>query len=183
MDVLPTFGGALRGPRFPPTKAGWSVFALKNADAPLHRDHLIVQLHGGAGFPQWPQALGMLCGADPCWCLIHWQGTLDIQQDPSQRTDVSAANPDVVKQLRAMTNRGGNPFRRMTPVPISLGDARENPTRLCSQDWYLASGNPPWNFGEIGKLPRVTGSWMVNIKKAGRYRLTLGSGRSRPTSL
>ena len=37
----------------------------------------------------------------------------------------------------------------------------------------MPKGNPPWNFGEINKLPRVTGPWMVDVKKAGRYRLIL----------
>ena len=37
----------------------------------------------------------------------------------------------------------------------------------------MAEGNPPWNFNSIRKLPRVTGPWMVDVKKAGRYRITL----------
>ena len=37
----------------------------------------------------------------------------------------------------------------------------------------MASGNPPWNFRLIGKLPRVTAPWMVDVKRKGRYRLTL----------
>ena len=37
----------------------------------------------------------------------------------------------------------------------------------------MPTGNPPWNFGSINKLPRATGPWMVNVKKAGRYRITL----------
>ena len=61
----------------------------------------------------------------------------------------------------------------MTPVSIDVGTPRENPTMLSSQDWYMPSGNPPWNFGGIRKLPRVTGPWNVNVKRAGRYRLTL----------
>ncbi len=37
----------------------------------------------------------------------------------------------------------------------------------------MPTGNPPWNFGQIRKLPRVVGPWNVNIRKAGRYRITL----------
>ncbi|MCP4455331.1 MAG: N-acetylgalactosamine 6-sulfate sulfatase (GALNS), partial [Planctomycetes bacterium] len=37
----------------------------------------------------------------------------------------------------------------------------------------MPTGNPPWNFGSIKKLPRVTGPWMVHVRKAGRYRFTL----------
>jgi hypothetical protein len=49
----------------------------------------------------------------------------------------------------------------------------ENPTNLSSQDWYTPNGNPPWNFRLIGKLPRETAPWMVTVKTAGPYRLTL----------
>ena len=37
----------------------------------------------------------------------------------------------------------------------------------------MEQGNPPWNFRLIEKLPRVTAPWMVDVKKAGRYRFTL----------
>jgi hypothetical protein len=37
----------------------------------------------------------------------------------------------------------------------------------------METGNPPWNIGSISKLPRVTGPWKVNVKKAGKYRITL----------
>ena len=37
----------------------------------------------------------------------------------------------------------------------------------------MTSGNPPWNFNSIKKLPRVTGPWMVEVKKSGKYRITL----------
>lgn len=37
----------------------------------------------------------------------------------------------------------------------------------------MPTGNPPWNFRSIGRLPRVTGPWMLEVKQAGRYRITL----------
>lgn len=37
----------------------------------------------------------------------------------------------------------------------------------------MPSGNPPWHFGSINKLPKVTGPWMINVNKKGRYRFTL----------
>ena len=98
----------------------------------------------------------------------------DLGEDPAQRKDVSGEYPEVVKELRALYP----PFwesvsPRMTPVPIDLGNPAENPTVLCSQDWYMPNGNPPWHFGQINKRVRVTGPWNVDIKQAGRYRLTL----------
>jgi uncharacterized protein YjbI with pentapeptide repeats len=37
----------------------------------------------------------------------------------------------------------------------------------------MEKGNPPWWFGSIKNLPRVTAPWMVNVKQAGRYSFTL----------
>ena len=37
----------------------------------------------------------------------------------------------------------------------------------------MPNGNPPWHFNQIKNLPRVTGPWMIEVKKAGRYRITL----------
>ena len=62
---------------------------------------------------------------------------------------------------------------RLTAVRIDVGNPAENPTVLCSQDWYMPTGNPPWNFGSISRLPKVTGPWMLEVKQAGRYRITL----------
>ena len=37
----------------------------------------------------------------------------------------------------------------------------------------MPTGNPPWNFNSIKKLPKVTGPWMLQVQEAGRYRITL----------
>ena len=37
----------------------------------------------------------------------------------------------------------------------------------------MPTGNPPWNFGSIKKLPKVTGPWHVDVKSPGRYKVTL----------
>ncbi len=37
----------------------------------------------------------------------------------------------------------------------------------------MPTGNPPWNFGSIKRLPKTTGPWMLNVQTPGRYRLTL----------
>jgi len=61
----------------------------------------------------------------------------------------------------------------MTPVSIDLGNPAQNPTMLTSQDWYMPTGNPPWSMAQVRKRVRVSGPWHVDVKRAGRYRLTL----------
>ena len=97
-----------------------------------------------------------------------------MEADPAQRKDVAAEHPEVMKELWSHYEPYWNSvLPGMKPVRLDLGNPTENPVELCSQDWYMEQGNPPWNFRLIGKLPRVTAPWMVDIKKAGRYRFTL----------
>lgn len=141
------------------------------------RGHHVVQFHGAAGGNELPaQPLAHSTVLTERWRLVNHgdQWLYDIQADPAQRTDVSEEHPEVVKRLReAYLPFWDKVSPRMKPVRIDLGNPDQNPTELCSQDWYLEKGNPPWNFRAIKKLPSVTAPWMVNIKQAGRYRITL----------
>ena len=110
------------------------------------------------------------------WRLVNSgkERLFDIQTDPSQRTNVALEHPEVVTKLRSLYQ----PFwERVSPrlkaVRIDVGNPAENPTVLCSQDWYMPTVNPPWNFNQINKLPKVTGPWMLQVRKLGRYRITL----------
>ena len=97
-----------------------------------------------------------------------------MEVDPAQRTNVAAKHPEVVQELWS----DYEPYWQsvvtgMTPVRLDLGNPDQNPVELCSQDWYMPQGNPPWNFRLIGELPRVTAPWMLDVKQAGCYRFTL----------
>ncbi|WP_372723900.1 arylsulfatase [Novipirellula sp.] len=144
---------------------------------PWPRDHHVVQFHGGAGGSTLPSApFEYSVVMTERWRLVNSDGQAlyDIQTDPTQRTNVAADHPEVVAKLRELYQ----PFwdkvsPRLTPVRIDVGNPAENPTVLCSQDWFMPTGNPPWNFTSIRKLPKVTGPWMIEVKQAGRYRITL----------
>jgi hypothetical protein len=110
------------------------------------------------------------------WRLVNSDGQalFDIEEDPAQREDVSAGHPEVVKRLRSLYDSFWEKVSpRLLPVRIDLGNPDEPKTQLCSQDWHMETGNPPWNFGSIRRLPRVSGPWLVNVKRSGRYRFTL----------
>lgn len=149
--------------------------SLKTLDRSPH----IVQFHGGAyaaALPSEPLTFTSIITED--WHLVNNRGEqalYHIKTDPAQRKDVANENPLVVNEFRDAYQ----PFwkavsERMTPVRIDIGNLAENPTVLTSQDWYMTNGNPPWNFKIIGKdLFKTTGPWMVEIKHAGRYKITL----------
>lgn len=147
---------------------------LKGNHAGWKRDHLIVQFFGGAGFNRNPTVWADSCVMTERWRLIGGNELYDIQADPAQRKNVADKHPEVVKALRALyLPWWESVLPRMRPVRIDLGNPAHNPTVLSSQDWYMPTGNPPWNFGSISKLPRVTGPWMVDVKQEGSYRITL----------
>jgi hypothetical protein len=176
MDVLPTLAELcdISVPQSHRLDGVSFAAQLKDPHAPAPRDHLVVQFQGGPYFRAAPQAWDFACVLKDGWRLIDGRELYDLNSDPSQRNDIAATHPQVVEQLRALYL----PFwesvsGRMRPVSIDLGNPAQNPTVLCSQDWYMPQGNPPWNFGSIKKLPPVTGPWKVNVKREGPYRFTL----------
>lgn len=178
IDVLPTLAD-LCGIPVPDSYEpdGLSLAPLmKGSRATWPRDHLVIQYHGGAYAKSMNEPFKHTVVLTERWRLVNAseQELYAIETDPAQRRDVAAEYPEVVAQLRA-TYR---PFwdsvsPRLTPVHIDLGNPAQNPTVLCSQDWFMMGGNPPWNFGTINRLPRVTQPWNVDVKQPGRYRLTL----------
>jgi arylsulfatase A-like enzyme len=147
---------------------------LKGESDTLGRDQVVLQFHGGAAFPEDRLKQEFSYILTERWRLLHGRELYDIQADPTQSTDVAAEHPEVVKKLWSHYEPyWQSAVKGMTPVRLDLGNPTDNPVELCSQDWYMPQGNPPWNFGLIGKLPRVTAPWMVNVKTAGRYRFTL----------
>ncbi|MEM8668045.1 MAG: arylsulfatase [Planctomycetota bacterium] len=180
IDVLPTLAelcGIAIPKSFEPIDGISLKPLLEDSNQPWQRDHHVVQFHGGAGgaaLPAQPFAHSVVMTER--WRLVNMdeQALFDIEADPSQRNDVSGQFPEVVARLR----EAYQPFwqkvsPRMEPVRIDLGNPVQNPTQLSSQDWYMKKGNPPWWFGSIRKLPKVTAPWMVNVQQPGRYRFTL----------
>jgi hypothetical protein len=184
IDVLPTLAELCGIPvsnAFHPDGISL-VPLLRDDNAPWKRDHLIVQYHGGAmGRSPLDHPFADTAVLTEKWRLLDpraqgvTQELYNIEEDPAQRKDVAAEYPEVVAHLQALYA----PFwesvspRLVHPAKIDLGNLDHNSTELCSQDWYMESGYPPWNFGAIKKLPRVTAPWLVNVKQAGRYRITM----------
>ena len=144
----------------------------------LERTHLVEQYLGGAqGRKLPPKPYDYSVVITKRWRMLNNSGKeelYEIENDPAQRNDLAEKHPEVLTKLRDHYDQFWKIVSpRLTPVHIDLGNPAHNPTELCSQDWYMPSGNPPWNFKSINKLPKITGPWMVNVKQAGRYRITL----------
>ncbi len=176
LDVLPTLAELCRVELPEELALDGSSFAaqLRNPEAPAHRDHVVVQLQGSSHFSKPGEKWASSCVIKDQWRLIDGEALYDLDSNPKQTVNVAARHPQVVEELRALYETFWSEVSpRMTPVSIDLGNKTENPTVLCSQDWYMATGNPPWNFGEINQLRRVTAPWKVDVKHAGTYRFKL----------
>ena len=180
IDVLPTLADLCKLPK--PDKRydvdGLSLTPLLASKAnSWERNHLFLQYHGGAHhkFELGPFTNSVVMTEK--WRLVNTdraQELYDIQSDPSQRNNIASQNPEIVKNLRsAYQSFWQRVSPGLKPVAIDIGDLTENPAILCSQDWRPETGNPPWNFSSIKKIPKVTHPWLVNVLKAGKYRFTL----------
>ncbi len=176
VDLLPTLAELcnIPLPANQPFDGTSLVPLLRGKEATWPRDHVVLQFHGGAEFRADRIPVEGSYIMTERWRLLNGRELYDIKADPSQRHDVAAMYPDVVSDLWSHYTPYWNAVEPgMRAVRIDIGNPAENPTQLCSQDWYMESGNPPWNFRLIGALPRVTAPWMLNIAHAGTYRLTL----------
>lgn len=149
---------------------------LYNENPSWDRDHHVVQFHAGAHGNDLPQAFDHTCILTEKWRLVNSKKLelYDIQKDPSQRNNLAGQYPEVIKELKSKyTPFWESVSPNITPVSIDLGNPSDNPTVLCSQDWYMLKGNPPWNFHSIKRLPKITKPWKVNIQQDGQYKITL----------
>lgn len=119
------------------------------------------------------------------WRLVNGAELYDITADPAQARDVAAANPDVVRQLRAdydkwwehVSERHGDYTR------IVLGSEAAPVVALTCHDWHPIAGDDrpiPWSDQErVAKDPPCNGAWAVAVEQPGRYEFRL---RRRPAS-
>lgn len=180
IDILPTLSDLCKLPK--PDKRydvdGLSLSPLLTGKTNnWKRNHLFLQYHGGAyhKFKLGPLTNSVVMTEK--WRLVNTgraQELYDIQSDPSQRNNIASQRPEIIKNLRtAYQSFWQRVSPGLKPVAIDIGDLTENPSVLCSQDWRPETGNPPWNFSSIKKIPKVTHPWLVNILEAGKYRFTL----------
>jgi arylsulfatase A-like enzyme len=172
-DVLPTLIELCK--LKPPEVAfdGVSLAPALRGEA-LPERKLLMQFQGGAHFRYLPKPWRDSVVMTKRWRLLNGDELYDMQADPTQSSNVAADHPDVVADLRAAYEPWWEAVSpRLRPVPIVLGSEAEPLTTLCSQDWYMPVGNPPWSVGAIKKLPAVTAPWNVIVERAGEYQIVL----------
>lgn len=99
----------------------------------------------------------------------------DIDADPGQKTNIAKEHPEVFERLQGEYEKWYESIstRFDDYVRIGLGDDAENPVRLTCHDWHTDDGPVPWNQPSVARHPNHNGFWAVDVKKAGRYEITL----------
>lgn len=97
--------------------------------------------------------------------LVNGTELYDLENDPGESKDLSAAQPETVARLR----KGYTDWfedvsspRHFEPSRIYLGTPHENPVTLTPQDWRV----PP-------DAPQAPGWWEVDVRTAGAYEVTM----------
>jgi len=109
------------------------------------------------------------------WRLINGKELYDMHTDPGQKTNVAAANPDVVNRLTSAYNGWWDDLLPSfsNDTAIYLGHSKENPARLTSHDW-ITTELTPWHQAHIRKAVNdksKLGHWNVKVVEEGAYEI------------
>jgi Sulfatase len=151
-----------------------SLFANNEAKWPQR-----VLVMGSGGNKSGPNAPPPIFGTNCAvmterWRLVNDCELYDLNQDPGQRRNIAAENPEQLNRLRkayqiywadvSMNDSGW----RGRPV---IGTKTAPETHLCAEEWFSTRGNCPWNQGAIANGVAATGYWTVRFAEAGNYRV------------
>ena len=152
---------------------------LYNNPSEWTREYHVEQFHGGA-FGREPLDQPQLYSAvmSQEWRYITTNKApelYNIVKDPAQRENVVAHHPEIASKMQAEYDKywGKVHPELMRAANIDIGNPVENPTILCSQDWFSPRKYPPFAFSLILKYPKVTYPWLVNVYEPGTYRFTM----------
>jgi arylsulfatase A-like enzyme len=140
-----------------------------NADRPEPRT-LFVHVQRQVTPPKWDKSVAMT----ERWRLVNGKELYDITKDPGQQSDIAANHPGVVKEIRGDYEKWWTSLKPVFDdvVRFDLGGV-ENPTTLMSHDWFMQDGKPSaWHHAYVQRNELRNGAFMVNIRKAGKYRIT-----------
>ena len=116
------------------------------------------------------------------WRLINGKYLFDLESDRAQKKDLAKVHPEMVKELRrsyeSWWESVSTRFSEFVNIPLG-SEAAPNVLLTC-HDWHATEGEVPWNQGKIKRDLQSNGFWAVDVKRAGKYEITL---RVRPADV
>ncbi|MFT5733306.1 MAG: arylsulfatase A-like enzyme [Planctomycetota bacterium] len=172
IDLLPTIAELCSAPSVGERALDGSSFAAAlRGTGPAPTDRTLLVHSQRIEHPQkWRKSSVMT----ERWRLVNGDKLFEIETDPGQRTDVAAANPDVVEALRHQYDAWWGSFEdvHQETVRIGLGAAQAN-VPLMSHDWHEESGPTPWHQNHVRRGTVANGTWALNAEHEGDYEITL----------
>lgn len=164
VDVLPTVLEAC-GVRKPQNLKidGRSLMPLLEGRSNWPARTLFFQWHRG----DRPNAFENAAAHNGRYKLVDGKELYDLQSDPAEKNDIASQNPEMVRKLREEYGRwfaDVSATRNFAPPRIHLGTEHEDPVTLTRQDWR--GGRAGWDANSIGH-------WEVDVRRAGKYEITL----------
>lgn len=170
-DVLPTFVDLLKldKPEGEPLDGHSLVRVLGGDEDALPERTIVVATQRQYTPPKWEKSVAM----QGPWRLVDGKALYHIRKDPGQQNDLADQRPEMVEILRQDYEKW---WEQMQPsfekiARYDLGGA-ENPTTLMSHDWLVEKGNAAWHQNAVRGNTLSNGPFMVNVVKAGKYRIT-----------
>lgn len=171
IDVLPTLVDLLEleMPRGKPVDGLSLTGMIQGDEESLPQRTIVIATQRQFVPPKWENSTAM----QGPWRLIDGKALYHIKKDPGQKKDLADKRPEMVEILRQDYE---NWWKQMQPsfdqiARYDLGGA-ENPTTLMSHDWLVRKGHAPWNQQAVNKNVLSNGPFMLNVIKAGKYKIT-----------
>jgi len=175
IDVLPTLIDLLKLDS--PKELQFDGQSLKTelyGNEDLEENRTIVTDSQREEFPQKWKKSATMRGK---WRLINGNELYNVADDPAQKNDLAIEQPEMVRELREDYETWWSDIEgsfQDTPL-ISICPPEESVTILNIHDMHLDMGfeyDMPWNQSLLRAGKKCSGWWAVNVKNAGRYRLT-----------
>lgn len=99
--------------------------------------------------------------------LVNGKELYDLAADPAESRDIAVSRPEIAASLRKEYDHwfaDVSATRNFEPPRIFLGTDHEEPVTLTRQDW---------RGPKAGWTPESVGHWEVDVRRAGRYDITL----------
>lgn len=108
------------------------------------------------------------------WRLQKGSELYDIANDRSQKNDVSAQHPEIVKRMKAFYDEWWAKLDPALnePIPVIVGSKNANPVLLTSIDWWEVDCDNINFVSQAVGGPRG-GCWTAQAETAGKYRIEL----------
>ena len=153
---------------------GRSLLALARGDDGLehefHERVVVTDTQRVARPVKWRNS----CAMSGPWRLVHGKELYNIHDDPSQRTDISRAHPQIVERLRGAYESWWETVSDQFALDVEIAIGKDDKqVKITTHDIRNEAGDTAWNQRHVRQAYACAGYWAVDVRRGGRYRIEL----------